>query len=252
MGEVGCLAIGDFWNDARPGHQAWVSGEHTVHIGPKNDLGGSESGAQNGSGIIRAASAESREYAFRCSADVAGHHGDDSPPQKRAQAQFTSFTRQIHMRVSAAMKGVGHHKIGSFDCLAGHSKLREHCRDKRSGHALAYTCDCIAFARRQRATLDCNLAKVLGLAKNLPHFAADAVPVGRRMNQDLDNCVVLLAQLLENYGDALTITCNRQPSCLIQFVSHPAHCGDNHDHRAVARIPSDDFGHFAYASCIAQ
>ena len=94
--ELRRFAIGNFGDRARAWHQARIGCQQAVHIRPDDDLVRVERRAQDGRGIIRAAAAESREHAFRCGTDEAGHDRDDALLQERTQTCLAAFARQIH------------------------------------------------------------------------------------------------------------------------------------------------------------
>jgi len=78
IGEFGRLAIGDFGNRARLGHEPGIGGQQALHIAPNNHFVGVDGGSQYGCGIIGAAAAERSQDFFFAGADETGHHRHDS------------------------------------------------------------------------------------------------------------------------------------------------------------------------------
>ena len=87
-----CFAIGDFGDRGRARHQAGIGCHQAVHIRPDGHLVGVESSTQDRRRIIRASASERCEHTLRGSANEAGHHGNDSLLQERAQARFAAFS----------------------------------------------------------------------------------------------------------------------------------------------------------------
>ena len=126
------FVVADRGDDARIGDFARVSGEDAGDIGPDLDLGGIQSGPEQGGRVIGSSTTEGGGRAIRSAADEAGEHNGGARGEIRQQRSCLC-TCAIAIRASAAVT-----VIGGEDAIGEGVDSGSAARAKRGGHHHAH------------------------------------------------------------------------------------------------------------------